>query len=302
MGVSSGIKKILKNPFYIVPFLNYFRFLNLMPDERFLKLLYRGNLGRWPDLKNPRLFTEKLQWLKLHDRKPEYTRMVDKFEARDYIAERLGEEYLIPLLGVWDRVDDIDFSTLPDQFVLKCTHDSGGVVICKDKGAFNMAAAKKKLDKCMKRNYYWSSREYPYKNVKPRIICEKYMMDESGTDLKDYKVFCFNGKPKYVLVDFNRDKGHNRNIYDTDWNYVPFVMNNYRPDTSVVFDKPGNLAGMLEISENMSKNHTFLRVDFYIVGDRLYLGELTFYPGTGIIVFEPPEYDALLGDMLNLMK
>jgi len=300
MGVLSGIKKVLKDPFYIVPILCHFHLLDWIPDKAFLKLSYRAYMGQRLNLESTKLFTEKLQWLKLYNRNPNHTRLVDKYEVRAYITEQFGAKYLIPLLGVWDNPGDIDFSALPDQFVLKCTHDSGTYIICRDKKTFNIAAAKKNLKKSLRYNYYWHGREYHYKKVKPRLVCEELMVDESGTDLKDYKVFCFNGKPTFILVDFNRTTGHNRNIYDTDWQYVPFVMNRYYPDPSTVFDKPKCFDEMLDIAGKISKDHPFIRVDFFIVGSKLYIGELTFFHGTGLIIFEPPEYNAMLGDMLIL--
>jgi len=300
MGVLSGTKKVIRNPFYIVTILNHFHLLNWMPDKAFIKLRYRAFMGQRLNLESTKLFTEKLQWLKLYNRNPDHTGLVDKYEVRAYITEQFGAKYLIPLLGVWDSPGDIDFSALPDQFVLKCTHDSGTYIICRDKKTFDIAAARMRLKKSLRHNYYWHSREYPYKKVKPRIICEEFMVDESGTELKDYKVFCFNGRPTYILVDFNRLKGHNRNIYDTDWQYVPFVMNRYYPDPLTAFDKPACFDEMLDIAGRVSKEHAFIRVDFFIVGSKLYIGELTFFHGTGLIRFEPPEYNAMLGDMLIL--
>jgi len=300
MNLLSGIKKVLRNPLYIITVLNGLHLLSWIPDKLFLQLLYMAYMGQRLNLNNPKLFTEKLQWLKLYNRNPEHTKMVDKYEVRTFITEKYGAEYLIPLLGVWDNFEEINFSALPDQFILKCTNDSGTFVICTDKNEFNIDVAKKKLEKRLKYNYYLLHREYPYKNVKPRIICEKYMVDESGTELKDYKVFCFGGKPAYILVDFNRTKGHNRNIYDTKWQYVPFVMNRYYPDPSIIFNKPTCCDEMLDIARELSKNHPFLRVDFYIVENRLYIGELTFFPGTGLIIFEPPEYNTILGRLLEL--
>ena len=175
-------------------------------------------------------------------------------------------------------------------------------MFCTDKSSFDVAAAKRKLDKCLKRNYFVFFREFPYKDVKPRIICEKYMLDEGGTELKDYKVFCFNGKPAFILVDFDRLKGHKRNVYDTEWQFVPFEMNRFYSDPSIKFSKPSCLNEMLAIAKQISENHAFLRVDFYIIESDLYLGEITFYPGAGLLLFEPPEYDRLLGNLLELPK
>ena len=302
MGVLSSLKKFLKDPLYVITKPKTFPLVNLIPDKLYLRLRYKAKLGRYPDLDNPKLFTEKMQWLKLYDRRPEYVHIVDKYEARKTIAEQCGEQYLIPLLGVWDRVEDIDFSKLPEQFVLKCTHDSGGVIVCSNKSALDIEAAKEKLKRRLKFNYFWYSREYPYKKVKPRIICEKYMVDESGTELKDYKIFCFSGEPKYIQLDYERFTGHKRNMYDTEWNFVPFSVNTYYPDMSRTFKKPDDLEEMFSISRKLSREYAFLRVDFYIIGGRIYIGELTLYPESGIGVIKPQEYDAALGELLDISR
>jgi len=299
MSLLSGIRNVVKNPYYILTILNKRRLLKWMPDKMFVKLNYRRKMRRRLDLENPRLFSEKLQWLKLYDRKPEYTRLVDKYEARGYIAGQIGEEYLIPLLGVWNKVEDIDFSTLPAQFVLKCTHDSGGLVICRDRNAFDAEAAKKTLRWHAKRNYYSGSREYPYKNVKPRIICEKYMTDESGYELKDYKVFCFNGEPMIVQVDYDRFTEHKRNMYDIEWSLLP-VKFRYPIKSGVTTMKPERLDKMTEISRKLSIRHAFVRVDFYVINNAIYAGEITFFPESGYTTFDPPAYDRIFGDFLLL--
>jgi len=299
MQVLSGIKKIVKNPYYIVSALNSFHLLNWMPDKMILRLCYRAYVGKPLNLKKPELFTEKLQWLKLYNRNPEHSRLVDKYDVRSYIEKQLGDGYLVPLLGVWDKFDDIDFSMLPDKFVLKCTHDSGGLVFCKDKGTFDFSAAKKKLDKHLKHNLFWNFREYPYKHVRPRIICEEYMVDESDSELKDYKLFCFNGDPRFIQVDYNRFIGHRRGIYDTEWNLLQFEMN-YQNDPDVKIHKPVKLNDMINLSKLLSKQHYFIRVDFYSINDRIYIGELTFFPEAGFVLFDPPEYDGIIGKWLKL--
>ena len=268
-------------------------------DARYLRMLYRVRTGDKLHLDHPQTLNEKLQWLKLYDRKPIYTQMVDKYEVRKIIAEQVGEEYLIPLLGVWERFDDIDFDSLPEQFVLKCTHDSGGLTICTDRKMFDKEAARKKIEHCMRRNYYTNSREWPYKNVKPRIIAEAYMVDESGWELKDYKIFCFNGKADYIEVDFNRYVKHKLNPYDFDWNPLNFCDSS-KNDYSADISKPARLMDMKVISEKLSQNMDFLRVDFYSIGDRIYIGELTLCPGSGFIAFEPKETDLYYGRKLRL--
>lgn len=268
-------------------------------DARYLKLLYNVKTGDKLNIDNPQTLNEKLQWLKIHDRKPIYTKMVDKYEVRKIIADRIGEEYLIPLLGVWNSFDEIDFDKLPDQFVLKCTHDSGGLCICTDKSKFDKVAARKKINHCMKRNYYLNTREWPYKDVKPRIIAEAYMVDESGWELKDYKIFCFNGRPDYVEVDFNRTIKHKLNPYDFDWNPLNFCDSS-KNDYSANIPKPKRLMEMKAIAAEMSKGMDFLRVDFYSIDDKIYVGELTLCPGSGFIAFDPKETDLVYGKKLRL--
>jgi hypothetical protein len=253
-------------------------------------------------LDNPQTFNEKLQWLKLHDRRPEYTMMVDKYKVREYIAQKLGAEYLIPLLGVWDSPDEIDFDALPNQFVLKCNHNSGiGMCICTDKSKLNIRNVKKNLRKALKEDYYLLGREYPYKDVPRKIICEKYMTDESGVELKDYKIFCFNGKAEYVEVDFNRFIEHKLNTYNFNWEPLYFCDKS-RNDYSANISKPKGLNEMREIAESLSVNMDFLRVDFYEIEDKIYVGELTLYPGSGFIAFDPQDRDLYYGNKLKLTK
>ncbi|MEX2512332.1 MAG: ATP-grasp fold amidoligase family protein [Cyclobacteriaceae bacterium] len=252
-------------------------------------------------LENPKTFSEKLQWLKLYDRNQEYTKMVDKYQVREYIKEQLGEEYLIPLIGVYDSFDEIDFENLPAKFVLKCTHDSGGLVICKDKSKLNIKKAKQKIKRSLQRNYYDPTREWPYKNVKPRLVCEKYMVDESGIELKDYKIFCFNGEPKVIQVDFDRFNGHKRNFYDTNWNYIA-VEYKYPTYSEKEFKKPEKLKDMVKFAKILSKGISFIRIDFYLINSKVYFGEITFYPESGFGKFIPESYNELLGTWMDLPK
>lgn len=274
--------------------------LRFIPDKAYLKLCYFLKLHKRLNLKNPQTFNEKLQWLKLYNRKPEYTTMVDKYRVRDYIKEKIGEEYLIPLVGgPWESAEEIDFDALPDQFVLKCNHDSGSVVICRDKKTFDIEAARKKLDDCVKHNFWYLGRERPYKNVKPCIIAEKYMVDESESELKDYKVFNFDGKPEMIQVDFGRFKNHKRNLYDTDWQYIKAAAE-YPTDPEIKIDRPRQLAQMLRLAGILSKEIPFLRTDFYSIEDKLYFGELTFFHGSGFEKFEPERYEYELGEKLKI--
>ena len=269
-----------------------------MPDEEYLKRMFKAKLHYELNLDNPKSFNEKLQWMKLHDHNPLYPRLVDKYEAKQYISDTIGKEFVIPALGVWDRVEDIDFSGLPDQFVLKCTHDSGGHVICTDKKAFDIASAKKKIEKFMKRNYYWIGREWAYKNVKPRVLAEAYMVDESGTELKDYKFFCFNGEPKYIQVDFNRMIHHKKNVYNTEWELQDFSIN-YPSDRAVSISKPPAFNKMVEFSKILSHDFVFARVDFYSVYDKVFVGEITFYPGSGFLRFSSRQIDRQFGELIH---
>lgn len=270
-------------------------------DKQFLKWNYEIKMNKRLDLENPQTFNEKLQWLKLYDRAPEYTKMVDKYEAKQYVANIIGQEYIIPTLGIYDRFEDINFENLPNQFVLKCTHDSGGLVICNDKTKVKIDEVKNKINDSLKKNYYYSGREWPYKNVKPRIIIEKYMVDESGKELKDYKIFNFNGIPKFIQVDFNRFKGHQRKIYSIDWKELDFNLV-YSINKETKINKPDNLKKVLELAKKISKNHPFLRTDFYIINDKIYFGEITFFPEAGFGKFVPEKWDKILGNMLELPK
>ncbi|NPV51417.1 MAG: glycosyl transferase [Candidatus Methanofastidiosum sp.] len=273
--------------------------LKFIPDSLYLRFAYYVKVGKKLNLRNPQTFNEKIQWLKLYDRKPEYTKLVDKYEVRKYIAETIGEEYLIPLLGVYDNFDEIDFDALPNEFVLKPNHTSGNIYICKDKLKINYVELKKEVNMWLKRRYYWVHREWPYKNIKPRIICEKYMVDESGIELKDYKIFCFNGEPKLIQVDYDRFSGHKRNLYDTEWNYIPASIQ-YPTDPNTIIKKPNKLNEMLKLARILSKDYPHVRVDFYYVNDRIYFGEMTFYHGAGYEKFEPESLEMEMGSWLEL--
>lgn len=271
----------------------------IIPDGLYLRIAYRMVTGKSLHLNPPITYNEKLQWLKLNNRKDEYTSMVDKYEVRKFIEERVGDGYLIPTLGVWDRPEDIDFDSLPDEFVLKCTHDCGGLIICRDKTKLDCEAAKKKLSKCLKHNFYYQGREWPYKNVKPRIYAEKYMSDPNEEQLSDYKVFCFNGVPKIIQVDYDRYTGHKRQFFDTEWNRMD-VSFHFPSDTKKRIAKPSVLEEMLELAKKLSLGFPHLRTDFYIIGNKLYVGEMTFFHGTGFGRWWPESFDAEMGSWLDL--
>ena len=294
------IKKVvyyIRKPLEIITFIiNKFK-INVS-DETYLKLLFKSRVGYNLDLEEPKTFNEKLQWLKLYDRKPEYIKMVDKYEVKKYVSEKIGEEYIIPTLGVWDKFEEINFDNLPNQFVLKCTHDSGGIIICKDKRELNMRKARKKLTKALKKNYYLWGREWPYKNIKPRIIAEKYMEDNNTNDLKDYKFMCFNGKVKCSFVCSNRQSGLNVDFYDLHWRKLPFERHYKKSNDNI--PRPKNYDLMIKLSERLAENIPFVRIDWYEINNNLYFGEITFYPGSGIEEFNPEEWDKKIGDMLQL--
>ena len=270
-------------------------------DKTFLKWKYYTVFHRFPNLKNPQTYNEKLQWLKLHDKRPEYTQMVDKAEAKNYVSNIIGEEYIIPTFGVYSHFDEIDFEKLPNQFVIKCTHDSGGVVVCKDKSIFDVQAARKKIEYGLGKSAYWGTREYPYKNVPPRIIVEAYMEDESGYELKDYKIFCFDGKPEFLFVATDRGiKGEETkfDFFDLEWNHLPFT--NGHPNSTKPIKKPENFEKMMELSAQLSQNIPQVRVDLYNINGKIYFGELTFFHWSGMTPFVPEDWDYKFGEMICL--
>ncbi len=281
---------------------NFFRWL---PDATYLKLLYRFKMGHRLDLKNPQTFTEKLQWLKLYNRKPEYTKMVDKYAVKEYVANIIGEEYIIPTLGVWDKHENIDWDSLPNQFVLKTTHGGGGggVVICKDKTIFDKASAIAKLKESMASDIYSGLREWPYKDVPRRIIAEKFLAPEKSpapNDLPDYKFFCFNGKVKFFKVDFGRFVEHHANYYSPEGELLEFGEQGLEPDPNYPIELPNNLKEMISLAEKLSANESFLRVDLFNVNGNIYFGELTFYPASGMLPWTTEEADMKIGKYLKL--
>lgn len=270
-------------------------------DETYLKLLYLFELHQWPDLKYPKTFNEKLQWLKLHDRQPEYTTMVDKYAVKEYVANIIGEEHIIPTLGVWEHFDDIDFNELPNKFVLKTTHGGGGtaVVICTDKNNFNLKVAKKILEYSLHEDVFMKWREWPYKNVPRRIIAEKYIETTDKNGLVDYKIHCFNGVPKIILVCKNRFKKRpmDETFFSEKWKKLDL----YRPThENPNIDKPAQIQEMLNLAKKLSKNIPFVRIDFYIVDNIVYFGEMTFYPASGLSPFYPNKYNQILGQWLDI--
>ena len=293
----SKLSKFIKSPLLLFVFLSN-RGINLFNDKTYLKIRYFATFKKILNLQTPQTFNEKLQWLKLNDRKDIYTKMVDKYEAKYYVSKIIGNKYIIPTLGIYNNFDEIDFNKLPNQFVIKCTHDSGGLVIVTDKSKLDIKKAKKKINKSLKRNYYYLGREWPYKNVKPRIIVEKYMKDNKDTSMRDYKFFCFNGNPYCILLCNDRNTELKETFFDLNWKILPFKRPNHSIDTNI--EKPHNLDKMIEFSKKLSLNIPFLRVDFYEINGNLYFGELTFYPAGGFSKFEPEEWDLKLGNLIDL--
>ena len=272
-----------------------------LPDALYLKLLFKHRVGYKLNLDNPTTYNEKLQWLKLNDIHPEYTRMVDKVEAKEYVASIIGEKYIIPTLGIYNHVDDIDFDKLPQQFVLKCTHDSGGIVVCKDKSKLDIERAKAKLKKGWGQNYFKYNREYPYRDVKPRIIAEVYMEDEKTAELRDYKFFCFNGDVKALFIASDRmtpGEETKFDFFDAEYNHLPFI--NGHPNAKVKPEKPSQFELMKELAAKLSQNIPQVRIDFYEVNGKVYFGEITFFHWSGLTPFEPIEWDYKFGEWIKL--
>lgn len=296
-------KKFMNNREYRQMVCLYNHLFDFMPDKAYLKRVCQVKLGYSPDLDNPQSFNEKTQFLKLYDRKNEYSKYVDKVEVKQIISKKFGEEYVIPTIGVWDNPEKIDFDALPDKFVLKCNHNSGrGMCICTDKANLKMNQVIKDLKKGLKENYYRSGREYPYKNVKRKVFAEEYIVDESEYELKDYKLFVFSGKVYCIEVDYDRFTNHHRNFYDVEWNYMPFTTL-YPTNPDRIITKPSCLSEMIKMAEEISRMiglPPYVRVDLYVVKNRILFGEITFYHGGGTERFCPQEYDAILGNLIDI--
>ena len=295
------IKKVLVNPAVLLMLLDD-RNIIRMDDIKYLKTRFKFVFSRDLKLDDPKTFNEKLQWLKLNDRNNLYTTMVDKYEAKEYVSKIIGSKYIIPTLGVYDNFDDINFEKLPNRFVIKCTHDSGSTIICKNKSDFNIGRAKRKINKCLKNNFYYAGREWPYLNVKPRIIIEQYMEDTSITDLEDYKIQCFNGKVDNIMVCVDRytKAGVKYHYFDKNWKYLPYCVYEGIDENNVNVPKPKQLNEMIEIAEKLSKNIPQLRVDLYIINNQIYFGELTFFTNGGFDTTITEEADYILGNKLDL--
>ena len=279
------------------------KFCHWMPDKWYIKLKFRLMMGKWPDLKSPRSYSEKLQWIKLYDRRPEYTIMVDKVKAKEHVASIIGNEYIIPTLGVWDNPNEIDFDALPERFVLKCNHNSGlGMYICKDKSKMDVEKVKSDLRKGLKQDYYLSGREWPYKNVPRRILAEQYMETDSKEEgLLDYKFFCFDGRVRALFIATDRNKGEHAtrfDFFDEDFNHLPFT--NGHPNAAIPPAKPNKFKEMKILASKLSKGIPQVRIDFYEVNGRVYFGEMTIFHWSGFMPYQPEEWDYRFGEWLKL--
>lgn len=275
-----------------------------MSDKTFSKNEFKIKMGQKLDLKNPKTFNQKLQWIKLNMHNPEFVDMVDKCEAKKFAAKVIGEDKIIPTLGVWNKFEEIDFAALPEQFVLKCTHDSGGLAICKDKAKFDKEKARRKIKTSLKNNFYWRYREWAYKNIKPRIIAEQYLEDGKTDDgLTDYKFFCFGGQPKllYVSQGLRNHATASISFYDMDGNEMPFHRSDYKT-MGKDFKMPENFDELKNVAEQLASaiDVPFVRIDLYSVCGKIYFSEITFYPNAGLIPFEPVEWDTKLGEWIKL--
>ena len=276
--------------------------LNLVPDKLYLKLMFWARMGQKLDFRNPKSLNEKVQWLKLNDYKDSYPQLADKYEVRNYIKKTLGEEYLIPLVGgPWANWEQIEMEKLPNKFVLKTTHDSGGIVVCTDKQALDTKKKKEKIESSLNNNYFWAGREYPYKYIKPRIIAEQYLTDESGLELKDYKILCINGVPQNVMVCTGRLQGNVKYyFFDLDWKFLPLNHGDDQLPKDFTLPRPKHLDEMVRIAKILSKDFKLLRVDLYEANNRVYFGEMTFYPDSGFDTDILPSTDMDFGSWLVL--
>lgn len=292
------LKYIISHPQYIFLMLGHRGFFNWMSDEQYLKIGYRVKMGKKLNIKSPVTYNEKLQWLKLHYKNPLLTQLADKYAVREYVGNKIGKDYLIPLIGVWDDTENIDFDQLPNELVLKCTHDSGSVIICKDKTRLNIQETTKKLDKIMSQNYYWGQREWVYKDIKPRIIAEKLITNESEKDLKDFKFFVFNGEVKFMFIASDRSTDIRFDFFDRDFNTISVKQKH--PTSQYTLQKPENYDKMVELAEKLAEDIPHARVDFYNINGQVLFGEMTFFHFSGWEKFEPEKFDTLFGSWLEL--
>lgn len=300
--MTNKIQKISHNPYWIVYYFILISGLHRMiSDTLYLRLQYRCTFSKRLNLKDPKSYNEKIQWLKLFDRNPLYKRLADKFEVKKYVAEKVGDQYIIPTLGVWDSFNDIEFRDLPEQFVLKCTHDTGSTIICRKNLDFDFSKAKKNLNRALKRDSFLPGREWVYKGIKPRIIAEKYMTDGKNSGLTDYKIFCFNGVPKCLFIATDRhlgDKYVKFDFFDIDFNPLNIIQ--LHEQSSKETKKPVSFDEMIRLAKTLSSGIPHVRIDLYEINGKPYFGEFTFYHHGGTIPFKTEQWDEILGSWLEL--
>lgn len=296
----AGIRYLTDKDYRLLWHLDLFRYRK-MDDKRYLEIRYKAIFKKDINFDPPVTFNEKMQWLKLYNKNPLYMEMADKYLVKKYVSEKIGDKHIAKLLAVWDSVDEIDLTNLPNEFVLKTTHDCGGVVVCKDKSTFNFKKAKKFLAKHMKREYFYHCREWPYKNIKPRIIAEEFLKDQKNEVLPVYKILCFNGIPK-IIQTIQNDKKENETIdyFDTNWNLLELKQN--YPNSPKPLERPEKLSEMLELSEKLAVETNFIRIDWYSVNGDIYFSEFTFFSDAGFAPFHPEEWDKTLGDWIDLPR
>lgn len=306
MNIIKRYSKYFTDPYYSFGHLLRIHYPNRMSDKYYLKCFWYEKMGYKINISSPRTLNEKLQWLKLNDRNPIYPILVDKYEAKKWISDNLSPDLVIPTYGIFDSFDEIEWSSMPEQFVMKCTHDSGSTIICKELEQFDVDAARKLIESHQKMNFYWWAREWPYKHLKPRIICEKLLICNDGRIPNDYKLHYIDGELQFVYVSYDRGGVNDRCVYDRNWNRLPFVWvdeSNYRDgmNTSEV-PRPVTLEKMIKYGDMVSKNMSYVRVDFYEVDGHLYMGEITLYHGGGFDDFFPKSYDLYFGQRMSIPK
>lgn len=266
-------------------------------DRKYIELNYYEVFGRKPNLDNPKTFSEKINWIKLHRTGKRYSEMVDKITAKEVAKGLIGESHIVPTYGIYEKFDDIDFEALPKKFVIKCNHDSGGLVICKDKSQLDLGKVREKINKSLHKNYYYDSREPIYNGIKPRILIEKNLSD----DIQDYKFYCFNGHPKFLYISKGWENHEDTRVSFLNMDFTPAP---FRRTDHIEFDKlpkrPDNFDEMIEIAEKLANGIDFVRVDLYNVGGKIYFSEFTFTPCSGMMPVSPKKYDLVLGKMLRL--
>lgn len=299
MSIVRKVKTLVRKPNVVLVKLIYL-LSPLLPDKFYLNLLFYFRVGYRLNFKNPQTFNEKLNWMKLYYRNPLLSSLSDKYTVKEYVRKKIGGEYVVKNYGVWDSFDDIDFATLPDRFVLKTTHDQGGVVVCHDRGAFDVEGARLKLNLHLERNLFWKYREWPYKLIKPQIIAEEFLESDEN-DLNDYKFFCFDGSVKLMYIATGRNRGEVKfDFFDMDFNPVDLVQ--AYPRSGDNFKKPENFDDMVQIANKLSKDLPQVRIDLYNIRGKIFFGEFTFFHHGGLQPFHPKSWDYLLGSYINLSQ